>query len=190
MDLLRVTRLQKIMDLLRERRAVTTADLRQLLGVSSMTIHRDLSELAEAGLVERVHGGVLLAGAARSSPTCAHCGKDVNPRTAFVIHLKDGQALQACCPHCGLRLLDSHPDAVSAMAADFLHGTMTNIKSAAYLLHAGLVVCCAPSAFVFADRDEAVRMQAGFGGEVFDLTAALSEIRREMSLHPHHSRED
>jgi DeoR/GlpR family transcriptional regulator of sugar metabolism len=183
MDLFKETRLQKIMELLRERRALTTADLRQLLGVSSMTIHRDLSELAGAGLVERVHGGVLLAGAAQSNSTCAHCGKDVNPRTAFVLHLKDGQALQACCPHCGLRLLDSHPDAVSGMAVDFLHGTMSNIKTAAFLLHPDLVVCCAPSVFVFARREEAERMQAGFGGRVLDLPLALEEIRREMHLH-------
>lgn len=184
-DLFKETRLEKIMELLRERRSLTTADLRRLLGVSSMTVQRDLSRLAEAGLVERVHGGVLLAGAARSNTACAYCGKDVNPRTAFVLHLKDGQALQACCPHCGLRLLDSHPDAVSGMAADFLHGTMTNIKTAYFLLQADLTVCCAPSAFVFARRDEAERMQAGFGGKVVDLTQALEDLRQEMHLHHH-----
>ncbi len=185
MDLLKETRLQKIMDLLRERRALTTADLRQILGVSSMTVHRDLNELTRAGLVERVHGGVLLAGAERSNTACAYCGKDIHPRTAFVIHFKDGRIIQACCPHCGLRLLDLHPDAVSGMAADFLHGTMSNVKTAVFLLHPNLVTCCAPSAFVFADRNEAERMQTGFGGKVLGLSQALSELRQEMHLHSH-----
>lgn len=190
MDLFKETRLQKIMDILRERGALTTADLRQILGVSSMTVHRDLDELAKAGLVERVHGGVLLAGEKRSNGVCAYCGKEVNPRTAFVLHLKDGQIIQACCPHCGLRLIDLHPDAVSGMAADFLHGTTSNLKTAAFLLQADLVVCCAPSVFVFASREEAERMQTGFGGKVLDLPQALADLREEMHLERHPARQN
>jgi len=186
MDLLKENRQHQIMALLREKKALTSADLRQILGVSSMTVHRDLSELAAAGLVERVHGGVLLAGARDSKVPCAHCGKELNPRTSFVIHLANGETLQACCAHCGLRLLDSHSDAVSGLAADFLHGTMSNVKTAAYLVHANLSVCCTPSAIVFASREDAVRMQAGFGGKVLDLGDALAELRHEMDLHPHH----
>jgi DNA-binding transcriptional ArsR family regulator len=185
MDLFKENRLQRIMDLLREKHALTTADLRQILGVSSMTIHRDLNELAEAGLVERVHGGVLLAGA-RGSPTiCVHCGKETNPRTSFVIHLNDGEVLHACCAHCGLRLLDSHQDAVSGLAADFLYGTMSNVKAAAYLVHSDLSVCCTPSAIVFGHREDALRMQAGFGGLVLDLDEAVTALREEMDLQQH-----
>lgn len=184
MDLLKENRLQRIMALLREKKALTTADLRQMLGVSSMTIHRDLSELSEAGLVERVHGGVLLVGAHAPVTVCAHCGNDLNPRTAFVIHLAGGEILQACCAHCGLRLLDSHPDAVSGLTADFLYGTMSNVKSAAYLVHSDLSVCCMPSAIAFTRREDAVRMQAGFGGKVLDLEQSLEALRHEMSLHP------
>ncbi len=186
MEVFKEHRQQKILDLLREKRALTTADLRQLLGVSAMTVHRDLSDLAEAGLVERVHGGVLLAGARGSGSVCAHCGKETNPRTAFIIHLKNGQALQACCAHCGLSLIDLHPEVVSGLTADFLHGTMTNVKTATYLLHADLSVCCTPSALSFASREEAARLQAGFGGKVLELSEALHELRQEMQLSPHH----
>ncbi len=187
MDQLKEDRLQKIMNLLREKGASTTSDLREKLGVSPMTIHRDLSTLAESGLVERVHGGVLLAGANDRQLRCAHCGKDLDPRTAFVIHLSSGEVEQACCAHCGLRLLDSHPDANSGLAADFLQGTMVNVKEAAFLVHPDLSVCCTPSVFVFAQREDAVRMQAGFGGLVLDLDEALAALRQEMQLHSHHN---
>ncbi len=186
MDQLKENRLQKIMDLLREKGALTTTDLRERLGVSPMTIHRDLGTLADSGLVERVHGGVLLAGANGRQPRCAHCGKDVNPRTAFVIHLSNGGVDLACCAHCGLLLLDLHPDADSGLAADFLQGTMTNVKEAIYLVNPDLSVCCTPSVLVFARREDALRMQAGFGGQVLDLEQALAALRQEMQLHTHH----
>lgn len=184
MDLLKENRLQRITALLREKKALSTAELRQILGVSSMTIHRDLNELARTGQVERVHGGVLLTGAREPGPVCAYCGKNLNPRTAFVVHLTGGDNLQACCAHCGLRLLDSHADAISGLAADFLYGTMTNVKSAAYLVHSDLSVCCTPSAIAFARREDALRMQAGFGGKVLDMEQALDALRHEMNLHP------
>ncbi len=45
---------------------VRVSDLTTRLGVSDMTIRRDLEVLARAGLVEKVHGGAVLPGAASS----------------------------------------------------------------------------------------------------------------------------
>jgi DeoR/GlpR family transcriptional regulator of sugar metabolism len=42
------------------------SDLTQRLGVSDMTIRRDLEALAQAGLIEKVHGGAVLPGAPSS----------------------------------------------------------------------------------------------------------------------------
>lgn len=43
----------------RERGAVRVSDLVESLGVSDMTVRRDISELARNGLVRRVHGGAV-----------------------------------------------------------------------------------------------------------------------------------
>jgi DeoR/GlpR family transcriptional regulator of sugar metabolism len=46
-----------ILEQVRERGAVRVADLVQVLGVSDMTVRRDLEILHERGLIEKVHGG-------------------------------------------------------------------------------------------------------------------------------------
>ncbi|MDH6287912.1 DeoR/GlpR family DNA-binding transcription regulator [Rhodococcus opacus] len=53
-------RQQVILDEVTSRGAVKVVDLGATLGVSDMTIRRDINELVEQGLVERVHGGVTL----------------------------------------------------------------------------------------------------------------------------------
>lgn len=45
---------------IRRRGAVRVTDLAQLLGVSDMTVRRDLESLDQAGLLEKVHGGATL----------------------------------------------------------------------------------------------------------------------------------
>ena len=50
-------RRQFIMDLLVEHRAVDIDDLAQRFGVSKMTIHRDLDELEQGGVLRKVRGG-------------------------------------------------------------------------------------------------------------------------------------
>ena len=44
------------------------SDLTQRLGVSDMTVRRDLEVLARAGLIEKVHGGAVVPGVP-STPT-------------------------------------------------------------------------------------------------------------------------
>jgi len=58
-----------ILGRVREDGAVRVADLVKELGVSDMTVRRDLEILAEAGLLEKVHGGATsLAGSAMFEP--------------------------------------------------------------------------------------------------------------------------
>src|SRR5260221_1790918 len=52
-------RKQHILDVLRRDGQIIAKDLSQELGLSEDTIRRDLRELAQEGLLQRVHGGAL-----------------------------------------------------------------------------------------------------------------------------------
>jgi DeoR family transcriptional regulator, fructose operon transcriptional repressor len=52
---------RRIQEFLQEHRAVRVSTLADLLGVSEVTIRRDLEELERRGLLERTHGGAILA---------------------------------------------------------------------------------------------------------------------------------
>ncbi|MGB3829498.1 MAG: DeoR/GlpR family DNA-binding transcription regulator [Ornithinimicrobium sp.] len=60
-------RRQEILARVRRDGAVRVADLVEVLDVSDMTIRRDISQLAERGLLVRVHGGATVADAPHSS---------------------------------------------------------------------------------------------------------------------------
>src|SRR5947209_1152559 len=51
-----------IVEEIRRQGAVRVSELTQLLGVSEMTVRRDLDALATAGLLEKVHGGATVRG--------------------------------------------------------------------------------------------------------------------------------
>ncbi len=56
-----------ILDLVEEAGAVKVSELVERLGVSDMTIRRDIERLSSDGLLERVHGGALALGGTHSS---------------------------------------------------------------------------------------------------------------------------
>jgi DeoR/GlpR family transcriptional regulator of sugar metabolism len=60
-------RQEQILDHVRRTGGVRVSALVQALGVSDMTVRRDIGLLAERGLLVRVHGGATLAGAPHSS---------------------------------------------------------------------------------------------------------------------------
>lgn len=60
-------RQQAILDQVRRDGAVRVSALVEELGVSDMTVRRDIAQLADRGLVVRVHGGATLADAPHSS---------------------------------------------------------------------------------------------------------------------------
>ncbi|HWK93129.1 MAG TPA: substrate-binding domain-containing protein [Luteimicrobium sp.] len=55
-----VTRRAQLLDALHRDGTVRVSDLTEALGVSAITIRRDIAQLADEGLVERVHGGASL----------------------------------------------------------------------------------------------------------------------------------
>jgi len=55
-------RQMRILEEIRRSSAVRVSELRELLGVSDMTVRRDLDVLAAAGLVHKVHGGATAPG--------------------------------------------------------------------------------------------------------------------------------
>jgi DeoR family transcriptional regulator, fructose operon transcriptional repressor len=62
---------RRIQELLRERQAVRVSTLSELLGVSEVTVRRDLEELERRGLLERTHGGAIAAQRMRIEPAYA-----------------------------------------------------------------------------------------------------------------------
>lgn len=59
--MLKEERQQRILELVRREGKALASELSELLDVSEDTIRRDLRDLAEMGLLQRVHGGALLA---------------------------------------------------------------------------------------------------------------------------------
>src|SRR5256885_15365268 len=62
-----------ILDRVRRTGGARVADLVRVLGVSDMTIRRDIEALAERGLVAKVHGGAVAVGG--TTDEAGHAGK-------------------------------------------------------------------------------------------------------------------
>ncbi len=81
-------RQQLILGRLRTRGAVRIAGLAEEFGVSAMTIRRDIAELADKGLVKRVHGGAVSSSTLLAEPLFA-------VKSQMDVGLKDSIAMKA-----------------------------------------------------------------------------------------------
>src|SRR5689334_11545863 len=102
---------------------VSLSDLARELGVSAVTIHRDVTRLAEQGQVERVYGGVIAVGAA--SPTVPPT--DWEQRSTQAGEAKQAIAAEAAhqVPSGGTIFLDSSSTCL-ALARELVAGQATN----------------------------------------------------------------
>lgn len=91
---IRIQRQQQIAELMRTHASLRVMALSRLLGVSSMTIRRDLEELESSGILQRVHGGAVLATRADFSRRTVD-RKDEKQRIARAIaaSVADGETL-------------------------------------------------------------------------------------------------
>lgn len=172
-------RQQKILDLLAQKPLLTIAEIRQLFNVSAMTIHRDLIELEEKNLVYRMRGSVLrkqksLIDALES---CAYCGRELPYRTQVTLIDSSDRKTRACCSHCGFNMIRNQ-EIQSALGVDFLYGTVIDLQNACFLAKSSVRTCCEPSILVFANPEDALRMQQGFGGEMLGFEKVWQLITR------------
>ncbi|MCB9453168.1 MAG: DeoR family transcriptional regulator [Anaerolineaceae bacterium] len=179
MTKLPAVRQEQILAWLQKEKRITIETLAERLGVSIMTIHRDLDVLALAGQVEKVRGAAQISTRGIIGETahqCSLCSMPVPLRTSFIINTTSGEKVYGCCPHCGLLLLERHPDTTLVLTRDFLYGRMVNAGDAYYLIDSDIAVCCAPSVLCFAGERDAQRFQQGFGGNVLDFEFARAHL--------------
>jgi DNA-binding MarR family transcriptional regulator len=182
-NLLPAERQRQILSSLTERGAVRISDLSRMLGVSEMTIHRDLNELAARGRLTKVRGGAVLSQASESERTCFICRREHQGRMQMVLRMTDEGQRNTCCPHCGLMALsDVRGQVRSALVTDFLYGRMVNCRAATYIIEPQISVCCSPTVLAFEKREDALCFQKGFGGRVAQFEDALAMIESEMAL--------
>ncbi|MGE5602095.1 MAG: DeoR family transcriptional regulator [Nitrososphaerales archaeon] len=179
-------RQRQILELVDARKMLTIGELVTELGVSAMTVHRDLNKLAGSGQLVKTHGGVALPSQAHangSAPaTCAMCNRPVAERSAVIMQGQECGRLTACCPHCGLALLESNASADLMLVTDFLYCQMVGANEATYLVGSDVSSCCKPGILAFAARDAAERFQRGFAGEIMGLAQVRHYLRYRLSV--------
>lgn len=186
------TRQEQILGWLNESASLSIEELVGRLGVSVMTIHRDLDQLARAGQVEKVHGGVIRADSrtrrTRALQVCRLCDAPVSERTQVIIQTSAAEPLYACCPHCGILLVADAVQPTSILAKDFIYGRMVNARTAYYLIHSSISLCCEPSYLCFGSESDALNFQKGFGGQIatFDEAKVQLEAEHHRGCEGHH----
>ena len=119
-----------ILQAVRNDGSARVSDLTQRLGVSDMTIRRDLEVLARDGLVEKVHGGAVLPG----TPCWASCPRHGRQCSAVWVGTTGPASL---APPAGGVLLAACPGVV-AVEPDEVHAATTS-RTAAPVVSAAAV---------------------------------------------------
>jgi DeoR/GlpR family transcriptional regulator of sugar metabolism len=184
-----IDREKKILELLKQHGSLSIQELVEHFGVSNMTIHRELNKLAEAGIIQKKHGGVSLVTKSPADETnqCSMCNKAISERTVFILHLENGEQKRACCAHCGLMIQSRAKDVSQSLTTDYLHGHIISANQAIYILGSDLAVCCVPSVLSFGSRQDANKFQKGFGGTLANMDEAIQYLHGMMHAHQNHS---
>lgn len=181
-------RQRHILELLGSLQSLTIQELVAELGVSAMTVHRDLNRLADGGQLVKTHGGAALPARANhnsvAAGSCAMCNRLVSERSAVILQSQQHGRLTACCPHCGLALFEHDTAAGLMLVTDFLYGQMVSANDASYVLGSDVSSCCTPGILAFVGRGDAERFQRGFGGEVMSFAQVRQCLRNRMSISP------
>lgn len=182
-------RRRRILDALHRQSHLQVDELAADLGVSRMTIHRDLDALERAGNLRKVHGGAAMVDpSTETGVRCWFCKAAIpaGSRTQVLLHLPDDVVQPACCPHCGLLALAMRGAGVTAtLVTDFLYGGISSAQQAVYLIDPAVRLCCTPTVLAFFDAADAARFQRGFGGEVFGFDETMHYLRQSLTSGRH-----
>jgi DeoR/GlpR family transcriptional regulator of sugar metabolism len=173
-------RQEKILELVHKKGSVPVGEIQQIMRISQATAYREIQTLIQIGAVTKIPGGIRRV---EGKPArCLQCGGELNARLSFLIEKKDGTQLNACCAHCGLMAINLLSDIHTAMTADFIYGTMINVRQAWYVLHDEIGICCTPSVLCFSKQEDAKRFVKGFGGSLVNFVAVQRMIKEKMSF--------
>ncbi|HWI41431.1 MAG TPA: DeoR family transcriptional regulator, partial [Verrucomicrobiae bacterium] len=165
-------RKEKLLALIRQRGGVSLRDMAERFPVSKMTLHRDLEQLEQQGLIRRFFGGAVAVDAEdpKQAPqpapqraeeqqhaSCAVCYRPAS-RQLYTLTLEEGGHSTTCCPQCGLSAHVRHKGKVAmAVTSDFLTGKPHPSHQSWFLISSDVATCCAPSVLSFEREVDARR---------------------------------
>jgi DeoR family transcriptional regulator, copper-sensing transcriptional repressor len=185
-------RRERIIALIRSNKTMKIADLSKELGVSEMTIHRDLKPLVEEGFVIKTFGGVsLVQSESKEVPLineCVYCRKVINERLAYRLILTNREMEVACCAHCGLLRQQQLGDQVfQAICYDILRHTTISAHEAWFVMDTTLKMgCCKPQVLPFEHLHQAEQFVKGFEGQILSFQEVLEAMSfKAVNSSPH-----
>ncbi|MFC4618488.1 DeoR family transcriptional regulator [Camelliibacillus cellulosilyticus] len=166
---------------IREAGHLKIAEISHTLGVSEMTVHRDIKILVNEGAVVKTFGGITLAPnnqAREDNRYCVICGRQANERFSYRLIMEGGTIETACCAHCGLMRHRQVQDRVQqAICYDFLLNTTISAFQATYIFESTLKIsCCWPQVLTFESPELAESFKKGFGGHLYTFNEALAKL--------------
>ncbi|HLR75517.1 MAG TPA: DeoR family transcriptional regulator [Virgibacillus sp.] len=183
--MLPVERLNHIKKLIQKQKHIKISDLSTELGVSEMTIHRDVKPLIDEGIVIKTFGGITLARDLQQVPenNCVYCSRHIHERLAYRIILPKDKIEMACCAHCGLLRHRQLGDiVVQAICHDFFRQTTISAPLSWYVMDTSVDMgCCQPQVLTFEWRDHAEKFIKGFGGHVYSFPEAMEIVFKKMA---------
>lgn len=190
--MLPIERQKRIKELIKQKNHMKISELSNVLGVSEMTVHRDLKPLIDEGAVIKTFGGVTAAPKTKNNhpntESCIICSHIINERFSYRLILPNNKTEIACCPHCGLiRHLQLSDEVIQAICYDFLRQTTLSATLAWFVMDTSVHIdCCQPQVLTFEQRDHADKFVKGFGGKVYSFNEAMKSVLAEMNRKMHH----
>lgn len=182
--MLPIERRKKIKQLLQQKTTMKISELSKQLGVSEMTVHRDLTPLIDEGVVTKTFGGVSINEQKDTlgQQDCTYCHRPLHPRLMYRIILHTNEHEFTCCAHCGLLRQRELGDRVSqAICYDFLKQTTISASLASFVIESSVDIgCCKPQVLTFDSKEHAEKFVTGFGGSVHRLQEAIDVIYEKM----------
>lgn len=184
--MLPIERLNQINEIIHHKKNIKISELSKELGVSEMTIHRDIKPLIENETIAKTFGGITLInqnGYEDTNKYCIICNRDINEKMAYRIILADRKIELTCCAHCGLLRHHQHgQDVKQAICYDFLKLTTINARSAWYVMDTKIDMgCCQPQVLAFEWKNHALNFVKGFEGKVLSFDKATETVIKEMN---------
>ena len=174
-------RQQRIKELINSHKNLKISELSEILGVSDMTVHRDIKVVVEQGIVEKTFGGISLIESQVRKPNvneCVVCYRTIDQRLSCQLILTNNRVEVTCCLHCGIirhQMLGN--EVVETLCCDLFTNTTISAINAWYVMDTSIdLSCCMPQVLPFKQKEHAEGFVRGFGGTVLTFEQAWQKV--------------